>query len=192
MTFIRNKKLKPSKEYKAHLRFETEYGKQLQFDWKEDIEMYNKYGEIFNFNVFTSILCHINASLHLLAQGGKSFSQIPQKNLLILKKLFDCRDIEQIYRNKPTVVKCAPVIENTRKLFGLLERFNANKADGYAFGGAEAAYLIYPLTDEWALVVIIDGELPIRNALALRSFRERRVGAVKRKEIGRASCRERV
>lgn len=126
-------------------------------------------------------LAHINASLHLLAQGGKSFSQIPQKNLLILKKLFDCRDIEQIYRNKPTVVKCAPVIENTRKLFGLLERFNANKADGYAFGGAEAAYLIYPLTDEWALVVIIDGELPSRNALALRSFRERRVGAVKRK-----------
>lgn len=72
-----------------------------------------------------------------------------RRKLLILKQLFDRRYIEQIYRNKPTVVKCAPVIENTRKLFGLLERFNANKADGYAFGGAEAAYLIYPLTDEW-------------------------------------------
>lgn len=73
MTFIRNKKLKPSKEYKAHLRFETEYGKQLQFDWKEDIEMYNKYGEIFKFNVFTSILCASRFHVFLYSKNKTRF-----------------------------------------------------------------------------------------------------------------------
>lgn len=55
--FIINKNLLPDKDNKAHLRFETEYGKQLQFDWKEDIEMYNKDGEIFKFNIFSATLC---------------------------------------------------------------------------------------------------------------------------------------
>ncbi len=31
-------------------------GLQLQFDWKEDIIMTNKYGKIFEFNIFSSIL----------------------------------------------------------------------------------------------------------------------------------------
>lgn len=39
-----------------HPRYETEYGKQLQFDWKESLIMKNKYGEIFEFNVFSAIL----------------------------------------------------------------------------------------------------------------------------------------
>ena len=39
-----------------HPRYETEYGKQLQFDWKESITMENKYGEIFEFNIFSAIL----------------------------------------------------------------------------------------------------------------------------------------
>lgn len=55
--FIINKNLLPDKDNKVHLRFETEYGKQLQFDWKEDIEMYNKDGEIFKFNIFSATLC---------------------------------------------------------------------------------------------------------------------------------------
>ena len=39
-----------------HPRYETEYGKQLQFDWKEEIKMVNKYGELFEFNIFSSTL----------------------------------------------------------------------------------------------------------------------------------------
>lgn len=39
-----------------HPRYETEYGKQLQFDWKESLIMTNKYGEIFEFNIFSAIL----------------------------------------------------------------------------------------------------------------------------------------
>lgn len=41
---------------KLHPRYETEPGKQLQFDWKENIKMINKYGEIFEFNIFSAIL----------------------------------------------------------------------------------------------------------------------------------------
>ena len=54
--YVKKEKLKPQKNNKAHLRFETEFGKQLQFDWKEDIRMVNKHGEIFEFNIFSSTL----------------------------------------------------------------------------------------------------------------------------------------
>jgi transposase len=48
--------LKPSKSSKVHLRYETEPGEQLQFDWKEDITMISKHGEVFEFNILTSTL----------------------------------------------------------------------------------------------------------------------------------------
>lgn len=54
--YVKKEKLKPTKNNKTHLRFETEFGKQLQFDWKEDIRMVNKHGEIFEFNIFSSTL----------------------------------------------------------------------------------------------------------------------------------------
>ena len=41
---------------KVHPRFETPLGKQLQFDWKEDITLYNKYNIPFTFNVFSATL----------------------------------------------------------------------------------------------------------------------------------------
>ena len=39
-----------------HPRYETALGEQLQFDWKEEIKMVNKHGEIFEFNIFSAIL----------------------------------------------------------------------------------------------------------------------------------------
>lgn len=54
--YVKKKKLKPQKNNKAHLRFETEFGKQLQFDWKEDLQMISKHGEIFKFNIFSATL----------------------------------------------------------------------------------------------------------------------------------------
>ena len=54
--YIKKHNLKPNKNNKAHLRYETEYGEQMQFDWKEDIKMISKSGEEFIFNVFSSIL----------------------------------------------------------------------------------------------------------------------------------------
>ena len=54
--YIQKYELKQKKNNKAHLRFETDFGKQLQFDWKEDIEMISKQGEIFKFNIFSATL----------------------------------------------------------------------------------------------------------------------------------------
>lgn len=39
-----------------HIRFETKPGAQLQVDWKEDIEMVSRNGEIFRFNLFAATL----------------------------------------------------------------------------------------------------------------------------------------
>ena len=41
----------------VHLRFETEMGKQLQFDWKGPIKMISKNNEIFEFYIFSTTLC---------------------------------------------------------------------------------------------------------------------------------------
>lgn len=54
--YVKCRNLISSKDNSAHLRFETNFGKQLQFDWKEDISMVNSYGEVFNFNVFSATL----------------------------------------------------------------------------------------------------------------------------------------
>ena len=45
-----------TKNVDAHVRFETEYGKQLQFDWKGPIKLKNKYNEIFEFYIFSTTL----------------------------------------------------------------------------------------------------------------------------------------
>ncbi len=54
--YLTKHNLKPSKSEKVHLRYETEPGEQLQFDWKKDIKMLSKHGEIFEFNVFSATL----------------------------------------------------------------------------------------------------------------------------------------
>ena len=54
--YIKRNELKPNKNNKVHLRYETDFGRQLQFDWKEDIQMISKNGEIFEFNIFSSTL----------------------------------------------------------------------------------------------------------------------------------------
>lgn len=54
--YIKKCSLKPQTNNKAHLRYETEFGQQLQFDWKEDIKMISKHGELFEFNIFSSTL----------------------------------------------------------------------------------------------------------------------------------------
>ena len=44
--------LKPKKKEGGHPRYEKEPGEQGQVDWKEDISIANKYGEVFVINVF--------------------------------------------------------------------------------------------------------------------------------------------
>lgn len=48
-------------EPEAHPRFETPPGRQLQFDWKEDLELTDVNGEVFEFNVFSAVLGYSRA-----------------------------------------------------------------------------------------------------------------------------------
>lgn len=50
--YVKSKGLTPKKTEKGHPRFETAPGIQAQVDWKEDISIANRYGEIFTFQVF--------------------------------------------------------------------------------------------------------------------------------------------
>ena len=50
--YVRKKELRPEKAAAGHPRFETGPGVQAQVDWKEDISIANRYGEIFTFQVF--------------------------------------------------------------------------------------------------------------------------------------------
>lgn len=45
------------KNNEVHLRFETEMGFQLQYDWKGPIRLYSKNNELFEFYIFSSTLC---------------------------------------------------------------------------------------------------------------------------------------
>ena len=54
--YIQKHNLKNKETKKIHPRYETDYGEQLQFDWIENIKIKNKYGETFEFNIFSAIL----------------------------------------------------------------------------------------------------------------------------------------
>jgi transposase len=54
--YLKKHNLKPKKTIEVHPRYETEPGEQLQFDWKEDLKMISKHGEIFEFNIFSATL----------------------------------------------------------------------------------------------------------------------------------------
>ena len=56
--YMRKKGLKKKKTSKAHVRYETAIGKQLQVDWKEDLAITTKHGEVINFNLLGSTLGH--------------------------------------------------------------------------------------------------------------------------------------
>jgi transposase len=52
LKYVKSKGLKPKKTEKGHPRFETEPGIQAQVDWKEDVSIANRFGEVFTFQVF--------------------------------------------------------------------------------------------------------------------------------------------
>lgn len=55
--YLRSRKLsKPIYKNKPHVKYETPMGKQLQVDWKEDVSITTKYGEVIKFNLFAATL----------------------------------------------------------------------------------------------------------------------------------------
>lgn len=74
LTYVKNNNLKNKEFNKGHPRYETPIGYQGQVDWKEDISIASKYGEIFVINV-----------LHL----SLSFSRYSHLAMSILKRTDD-------------------------------------------------------------------------------------------------------
>lgn len=56
--YIRKNEITSQKKCKGKPRFETDIGEQIQFDWVESITMSNKFGEVFEFNVFSAELSY--------------------------------------------------------------------------------------------------------------------------------------
>ena len=56
--YVIRKKLRPKLKQQGHPRFETPPGFQAQVDWKEDLSIANRYGEIFTLQVFDYKLGH--------------------------------------------------------------------------------------------------------------------------------------
>lgn len=66
--YVKVNNLKPKTKSEGHPRFEKKPGKQGQVDWKEDINLANKYGEIFTINILHTALKfsrygHLNLSV---------------------------------------------------------------------------------------------------------------------------------
>ena len=76
--YVVSKGLKPKKTLKGHPRFETAPGIQAQVDWKEDISVANKYGEIFTFQVFDYKL------------GNSRYTRFIYKLYRTRQDVFDC------------------------------------------------------------------------------------------------------
>ena len=89
-TYVNKNKLKPGKAVKGHPRYETAIGRQGQVDWKEDIKIASKYGEIFVINVFHIVLSFSKFSylelsvqkrtddvIRCLVNGFKKFGGVP-------------------------------------------------------------------------------------------------------------------
>lgn len=53
LKYITKNNLKPQSQKQGHPRFETPLGKQAQADWKEDLKLTSRHGEVFIFNVFS-------------------------------------------------------------------------------------------------------------------------------------------
>lgn len=73
--YVRINKLKPKTKTEGHPRFERKPGEQGQVDWKEDISIANKYGEIFTINVLHTTLKHSRYS-HLDMSIQKRFDDV--------------------------------------------------------------------------------------------------------------------
>ncbi len=92
--YIKKHKLKPKSKQSGHPRYEKGPGEQAQVDWKEDISIANKYGEIFIINVLHMVLkysrySYVELSIQkrfddvsrALINGFKQFGGVPKELL---------------------------------------------------------------------------------------------------------------
>ena len=73
--YVRSNNLVPESKTEGHPRFEKNTGEQAHVDWKEDINIYNKYGELFTINVLHTTLKYSRYS-HLDMSIQKRFDDV--------------------------------------------------------------------------------------------------------------------
>lgn len=101
-TYVRKNNLLEPKDKTAHPRFETEIGEQLQFDWKEDIKMISKHGEIFEFNIFSATLSW--SRLHIFVYSKSKTRKDVERCLIKVFKYIGGVPKELLTDNMKTVV----------------------------------------------------------------------------------------
>ena len=79
---LKNNKVKND----GHVRYETKPGEQLQFDWVESITLINKYGEVFEFNVFSAELSY--SRMHYFNYSKYKTKEDVLANLVLAFKFF--------------------------------------------------------------------------------------------------------
>lgn len=101
-TYVRKNELIEPKDKTAHPRYETEIGEQLQFDWKEDIQMISKNGEIFEFNIFSATLSW--SRLHVFVYSKSKTREDVERCLINVFKYIGGVPKELLTDNMKTVV----------------------------------------------------------------------------------------
>lgn len=127
-----NKYVNKSRDYfitsakEAHVRFETERGKQLQFDWKGPITMYNKYNQEFVFYVFSATLCA--SRLHVFIYSKFMTAETVERCLIEVFKYINGVPKECLTDNMSSIVNYSEH-EFTKefKIFAKDMGFNPNK-----------------------------------------------------------------
>lgn len=70
----------------SHVRYESKIGEQLQFDWVESIKMISKYGEQFEFNVFSAELSY--SRMHYFNYSKYKTREDVMNNLILAFKYY--------------------------------------------------------------------------------------------------------
>ena len=99
---LKNGFIKERKSCEAHPRFETNPGEQLQFDWVEDLKLINKFGEVFEFNVFSAILGY--SRLHCFVYSKYKTREDVQKCLIEVYKSIGGVTTEALTDNMSSIV----------------------------------------------------------------------------------------
>lgn len=99
--YILKNKMKPKVKSEGHPRYEKDPGEQGQADWKEDISIANKYGEIFTINVLHTTLKYSRYS-HLELSVQKRFDDV-SRGLVNAFKKFGGVPKELLFDNMSTV-----------------------------------------------------------------------------------------
>lgn len=99
--YIIKNKLKPKAKVEGHPRFEKEPGEQAQVDWKEDITLVNKFGEVFTIQLLHVVLKFSRYS-HVEMTVQKRFDDV-SRGLINSFKHFGGVPKECLFDNMTTV-----------------------------------------------------------------------------------------